>query len=191
MSTCSVANKLSYYNSDVKLYLDCLHAVRSVPSFGEKNTYKNFELLEQLNVHHCVSGSVTSPIAHSNQIGCAFGDPRAGMGLHGQNNIVHVSRGGPKCLKTFEKVENSGTMISYRCMDCRNCQKCLKDGLIEEISMQGEMEQDLINKNVFVKIEEGCASANMPFLADPDTRLVTNDRAAMRVFDSQVKQVKT
>ena len=55
--------------------------------------------------------------------------------------------------------------------------------------MQGEMEQDLMNKNVFVKIEEGCVSANMPFLADPDTYLLTNDRAGRRVFDSQLKNL--
>ena len=74
-------------------------------------------------------------------------------------------------------------------MDCRNCKKCLKDGLIEEISMQQEMEQDLINKNVSVDIKNGRASTNMPFLADPDSRLVTNDRAARKVFDSQVKNL--
>ena len=51
------------------------------------------------------------------------------------------------------------------------------------------MEQDLINKNVFIDVENGCASANLPFLADPDTRLVTNDWTARKIFDSQVKKL--
>ena len=188
-SNFSMANELSYYTSDVKAYVDYMRAVMSVPSFGVQNKYQNFEVSDSLKVHHCVPVNAASPIAASNIDGCAFGDPRAGMGLHGKNDVVYVSRGGPKCLKIFEKIENSGTEISYRCMDCRNCQKCLKDGLVEEISMQKEMEQDLINKNMSLDLVEGCASTGMPFLADPDTRLVTNDRAARRVFDSQVKNL--
>ena len=183
------SNELSYYTSDVKAYVDYVRAVMSVPSFGVQNTYQNFEVSDSLKVHHCVPVNAASPIAASNVNGCAFGDPRAGMGLHGKNSDVYVSRGGPKCLKIFEKIENSGTEISYRCMDCRNCQKCLKDGLIEEISIQKEMEQGLINKNVSLDLVSGCASTGMPFLANPDTRLVTNDRIARKVFDSQVKNL--
>ena len=183
------SNELSYYTSDVKAYVDYVRAVMSVPSFGVQNTYQNFEVSDSLKVHHCVPVNAASPIAASNVNGCAFGDPRAGMGLHGKNSDVYVSRGGPKCLKIFEKIENSGTEISYRCMDCRNCQKCLKDGLTEEISIQKEMEQGLINKNVSLDLVSGCASTGMPFLANPDTRLVTNDRIARKVFDSQVKNL--
>ena len=60
-------------------------------------------------------------------------------------------------------------------MDCRNCQKCLKDGVIEEISMQKGMEQGPSNKNVSLDLVNGCAFTSMPFLDNLDARLITND----------------
>ena len=58
---------------------------------------------------------------------------------------------------------------------------------MEEIGIREEVEQDLISRNVFVNKEEGYSSTNMPFIADPDERLVNNDWSARKIFDSQVK----
>ena len=34
---------------------------------------------------------------------------------------VYLKRKPPKCIKVFDEIENAGTEISYRCVDCRNC----------------------------------------------------------------------
>ena len=36
----------------------------------------------------------------------------------------------PKNLQTFEKIENAGTEISYRCINCRNCDVCKDDHIL-------------------------------------------------------------
>ena len=59
--------------------------------------------------------------------------------------------------------------------------------MIEEISIRAEAEQHLIDKNVTVNIEEGYCSTNMPFLADPDARLVSNEQTAKKVYNSQIR----
>ena len=105
------------------------------------------------------------------------------------SNKVYLSRRGPKCLKFFEELDKSGTNISYRCMDCRSCTECKKGGLIEEISIQEEVEQDLINKSVAVDIEKRTCTAKLPFIVDPDSRLIPNLKTARKIYDSQVRKL--
>ena len=61
--------------------------------------------------------------------------------------------------------------------------------MIEEISIQAEVEQDLIEKGVVVDLENRRCSASLPFIADPDTRLITNDKSARKIFDAQVRKL--
>ena len=110
-----------------------------------------------------------------------------GSGKDIQFSLVFVAKGAPKCLKTFEECEKTGTNISFRCMDCRNCKECLKGGLIEEISIQEEYEQDLINKSVSVDIESGECSASLPFLSDPDLKLPNTRALAKKVYEAQLR----
>ena len=35
--------------------------------------------------------------------------------------ICHVCKRGPRSLKIYEEIENAGTEVSYRCLECRNC----------------------------------------------------------------------
>ena len=86
----------------------------------------------------------------------------------------------PKCLKNFEVLEKTGTEISYRCMDCRNCAECKKGVLVEDISIREEYEQDLINKSVTVNIDDNVSSAYLPFTADPDVKLMTNGYTSLK-----------
>ena len=51
--------------------------------------------------------------------------------------------------------ENSGTEITYRCVECRNCLECNKGGKIESIRIQEEVELHLINRSVDVDIRKG------------------------------------
>ena len=66
-------------------------------------------------------------------------------------------------------------------MDCRSCTECKKGGLIEEISIQEEVEQDLINKSVAVDIEKRTCTAKLPFIVDPDSRLIHNLKTVWKI----------
>ena len=52
---------------------------------------------------------------------------------------IYPARKMPKQLKTFEKIENAGTEISYRCIQCRGCSNCKKSSEIECISIEKEV----------------------------------------------------
>ena len=57
---------------------------------------------------------------------------------------VLISRIAPKISQIFDKLENAGTEITYRCKDCRECPECKKSDRFESISIQEEIEQTII-----------------------------------------------
>ena len=104
------------------------------------------------------------------------------------NNESYVQRRVPKMVKIFEEIEKAGTQINYRCLDCRDCTECRKGSSIEEISIQEDIKQQIIGKSVSVDFENHIASANLPFLSDPDTRLSPNIDIARKVYNGQVSE---
>ena len=60
-----------------------------------------------------------------------------------------------KRQRQFNELENAGSEIFYRCIDCRNCGKCKNGEQIELISVQEEVEQGIINKSVTVDVRIG------------------------------------
>ena len=98
-----------------------------------------------------------------------------------------ASKRPPKNLSRFEQLEETGTVISFRCDDCRACSKCKKSQRVEMMSIQEEVEQNLIEKCVNVDISQGRTTHELPFIADPDSRLAPNEHIARRIYQSQIK----
>ena len=119
---------------------------------------------------------------------CEFDTPCVLSQEKGMGVEVYAVRG-PKMLKRFDNVEESGTNHSYRCHDCRNCLECKNGGTIEEISIQEEHEQNLINKSVTIDLENKVCVAKLPFIANPETRLVPNLATAQKVYSGQVRKL--
>ena len=46
---------------------------------------------------------------------------------------VLTTRRPPKVSQRFDKIENAGAEITYRCKDCRNCPECKKSDRFESI----------------------------------------------------------
>ncbi len=187
-----------FYTQAAKNYFEFLSKSSDVPLLGNKDEFRDTELVKLFPGDSCTREDTESTNLHesasslrNDEFPCLFGDPFSGgkRVFVTRNGKMCARQRGPKCLKIFEQVEKSGTEVSYRCMDCRNCKECLKGGLIEEISIQEEAEQDLINKGVDVDVINRRSSTSLPFIADPDTRLVTNDKSARKIFDSQVKKL--
>ena len=58
---------------------------------------------------------------------------------------------------------------------------------IDAMSIQEEIEQDLINRSVLVDIENCKTIAKLPFVTDPDARLMPNEVIALRIYEGQIK----
>ena len=193
----SVGIMRSYYSREALQVIQVSARLGTVPLLGCKESLLDPELVKPFLSDSCTRSELESTNSHpmmsslkDGNVVCLFGDRLAGEeGNKESRGKIYVSSRGPKCLKVFDKIERAGTEITYRCMDCRNCKECLKGGLIEEISIQEEAEQDLINKNVSVNIEERYSSTKMPFLADPDSRLISNESAARKIFNAQVRKL--
>ena len=90
-------------------------------------------------------------------------------------NDANFAKKSPENLKRFEACESAGTEASYRCVDCRGCQNCVKSERIESISLQEEVEQEMVVKSVKVDLENGCTKGFLPFLSDPVKKLAPNE----------------
>ena len=174
----------TYYCQDVQNYLHHLSRVADVPLLGYQKPF-NAECTRN------GSSSNTDPLisfSMSDDNGNEFDDAFSG-GRGSIDQKVYTSKRGPKCLKTYERIEKTGTEVSYRCMECRNCKECLRAGLVEEISFVDEAQQDVINKSVTVDINNKITSASLPFIANPDSMLADNSKSTLKVYHSQVKRL--
>ena len=99
-------------------------------------------------------------------------------------NILSASK-----QKKFEEVENAASEILYRCINCRDCQKCKNGERIESMSIKEEVEQDIINNSVSVDTVKGKTVANLPFVQDPLINLSPNKEKAVAIYNSQIKRL--
>ena len=91
----------------------------------------------------------------------------------------------------FQNVESSATEVTFRCVDCRGCKKCKNGDRVEFLSIQEEVEQNLIESCVSVDITTGLTTAKLPFIVNPELKLVRNDRLARKIYDSQLRILST
>ena len=95
----------------------------------------------------------------------------------------------PKNFSKFEAIECAGTEISYRCVRCRGCTECKRSRRIESVSVQEEIEDEVVKKSVTLLVDKGLVVARLPFLCDPSSKLAPNRHAALKIYKSQVKRL--
>ena len=93
-------------------------------------------------------------------------------------------------LDKFESIDSLGSEVSYRCLRCRNCSDCRKGDLLEAGSLEGEVEQALMEKCVELNLDERRLEASLPFTLDPTVHLAPNRHRALKVLQSQLNKVK-
>ena len=153
----------AYFSSPLKWYRDLLDFTADVPMLGQKFLHttdfetKHFEAFQP-------SPSESSPCERA-----------------------IIVRRPPKCVKVFDEVESVGTEVTYRCSSCRNCQECKKSLRLDNISIQEEIEQELISRSVQVDISRGETISVLPFVVNPDPRLKPNEKLARKIYESQSK----
>ena len=102
---------------------------------------------------------------------------------------VCVARKLPKCVWQFDEIECAGTEVTYRCIDCRGCLKCKNGPHFDAMSIQEEIEQSLIERCVQVDVDRGITIAKLPFVTEPDSRLVPNKHDALNVYRGQTRKL--
>ena len=101
---------------------------------------------------------------------------------------VCVARKPPKCVRQFDEIEIARTEVRYRCMDCRGCLKCKNGPSFDAMIIQEEIEQSLIERCVQVDVDRGITIAKLPFVTEPDSRLVPNEHEALNVYRGQMRK---
>ena len=175
--------------------LDFVHDQITVPTLGEERSFVDSDLVQFFPRESCARDELASSNSHlmsafPGKVGndCEFADPVAlGSGVViNDDGETFVARA-PKCLKCFQILEETGTNISYRCPDCRNCMGCKRGALVEETSIKIEQGQKLIDNSVVLDPEKNVCVAHLPFLQDPDLTLVDNVSSARKVYDKVVR----
>ena len=105
--------------------------------------------------------------------------------------VSYNKRSKLKLDKKIEIIENAGTDVSYRCVQCRDCSICKQNEKIEYISIQEEVEQNIIDKSVKVDLVTCETTAKLPFMKDPSQKLSQNEHIALKVFKSQARKLKS
>ena len=93
-------------------------------------------------------------------------------------------------LEKYENLDTMGSEVTYRCLRCRNCNDCRKGDLIEQGSLEGEIQQALIERCVKLNIEKKRLEATLPFIMDPNKNLAPNKGRAMMMLRSQLAKIK-
>ena len=87
------------------------------------------------------------------------------------------------------EVDQTGSVIDYRCSSCRGCSKCKNGDQIEKVSLKEEYEQSLIDASVTVDTDAGISTATLPFIANPEAKLANNKDMALKMYRHQLKRL--
>ena len=94
-----------------------------------------------------------------------------------------------RSMRDFQMEDDIGSLIQYRCVQCRNCGKCKKGEELELKSLQEETEQELIENSVELKVSEKAVYSKLPFIFNPKMKLTDNRKVAEKILQSQLNQI--
>ena len=93
-------------------------------------------------------------------------------------------------LKNFERTEEIGSEMSYRCLKCRSCHDCKNGDTLESISLKEEQEQAQLELGIWLDVDKKRLYTSLPFLRDPEINLTENKHVAKKVLEQQIKLSK-
>ena len=93
-----------------------------------------------------------------------------------------------KKLNNWLKVQKLGFDTGYKCPTCRSCKQCLKDSGFERMSLQQEIENQLIKDSVIINRKKRMAVARLPFLEKPEEKLTENKKVPIKRLDNIIRK---
>ena len=103
---------------------------------------------------------------------------------HRQHETHHV-----KAQRLFQQVEETGSEINYRCVNCRQCKDCKNPNEVEAVSIKEEIEQKVINDSVTLDLTNNIITATLPFIHSPTLKLAANKDKALKVYIQQLRKL--
>ena len=182
----------SVYTCDVDAYRSAYRVCSEMPLLGEKFDVSREEwTMDNGQWSHenpfQVKTDFVTDVGSGDQLQHGIGR-RVGSEFGNLSSVFAAGRA-PKCLKIFDEAESAGVEVTYRCVGCRNCLECKRSSRIDSVSIQEEIEQDLINRSVKIDLEKRSTIHMLPFVTNPDTKLPAAEkilRLARRIYDSQI-----
>ena len=89
-------------------------------------------------------------------------------------------------MQKFDEVEDAGSIITYRCVDCHGCKACRNSEQIEVVSIREEIEQERLNESVTLNEETQRIEATLPCIENPVTKLAPNKDIAYKLYQRRV-----
>merc|ERR1719239_43930 len=88
-------------------------------------------------------------------------------GTFSQSSSVHKAMIPIAKLRNMVAPDDGGTLVSYRCPSCAKCVKCKESPRTRAITLTETVEQDIIEKSVFIDYLKKTVFVDLPFLQDP------------------------
>ena len=81
-------------------------------------------------------------------------------------------------LKEFMDQEDIGNAINYRCSDCLKCKKCNASDRVKMMSLQEQIEQEVIEKSVELDMDQKKVFIDLPFIKPPEEYLTKKHKSS-------------
>ena len=131
--------EIAYFQAPTYGYRLLWQLGRNIPLLGEKYIPNMYEV----DAPPCGAMANDNPVFYPKKSFC-------------RADRACVAKRTPKCVKLFDEVENLGTEITFRCVDCRSCAKCKNGARFEALSTQEEIEQSLIERCINIRFCRLC-----------------------------------
>lgn len=181
----------SVYHLSVSDIIESLKAQEEVPLLGLKTGVETFDVDESV-FSFSSGGKEVLLDTFSNDVSSTSSSGTSSGTVHVEPicpKCLHAAKKAPRSVKLFDEIERAGTEVSFRCVDCRECKKCKSGERLDNVSLQEEVEQELIERSVHVDIERCITIALLPFLVNPDSRLVPNENEALKVYKQMCRKL--
>ena len=87
-------------------------------------------------------------------------------------------------LRNMVAPDDGGTLVSYRCPSCTKCVKCKESPRTRAITLTETVEQDIIERSVFIDYLKKAVFVDLPFLQDPVTFLTQRHKGPNNYFSA-------
>ena len=144
-------------------------------------------LVSELRAYRAQCSSLDTLISFDTQPETKFGESDE-LDLTCCERTAYATHSPHKLIKEMLTYDDLGSDIDYRCNKCRNCYDCKNSEMIEQISLQEEMEQYLIEKSVTYDESKQKVVAELPFLEPVGDKLPNNYYTAEKILQGQIRQ---
>ena len=148
------------------------------------------EDLEYLELHNSVDeDNELDTMQESSSYICCSHCPTKNNALVSDQCIIEVSHDERiKEFKKFQKIQESGLEVDYRCPKCRDCIDCKAADKTEKISIREECEMHEIRKSVTLDFENKRIQCSLPLRGKERDFLSNNRDKAMKILNQQCKK---